>query len=176
MSFVLSVGVIYPINQLDKRVRYIQFKYSMTGGQVSQKEDNRYVNIFHKHNYCIIHYVSTYYKTYCFTFQKRLFCNVKAQVLPSKTAAFAMPKRSYQFLTELSLQNPPPFRQQSYYLSGEAKLQTDTEIVGRCRIAARRKQRRIYLNVVINACRNKAAQRVVANEGSLESSVSTRCS
>ena len=108
MSFVLSVGVIYPINQLDKRVRYIQFKYSMTGGQVSQKDDNRYVNIFHKHNYCIIHYVSTYYKTYCFTFQKRLFCNVKAQVLPSKTAAFAMPKRSYQFLTELSLQNYPP--------------------------------------------------------------------
>lgn len=58
-------------------------------------------------------------------------------------------------------------------LSGEAKLQTDTEIVGRCRIAARRKQRRIDLNVVINACRDKAAQRVIANEGSLESSVST---
>ena len=61
-------------------------------------------------------------------------------------------------------------------LSGEAKLQTDTEIVGRCGVAARRKQRRIDLNVVINACRDKAAQRVIANEGSLESSVSTRCS
>ena len=61
-------------------------------------------------------------------------------------------------------------------LSGEAKLQADTEVVGRCRIAARRKQRRIDLNVVINACRDKAAQRVITNEGSLESSVSTRCS
>ena len=61
-------------------------------------------------------------------------------------------------------------------LAGEAKLQTDTEIVGRCGVAARRKQRRIDLNVVINACRNKAAQRVITNEGSLESSVSTRCS
>ena len=58
-------------------------------------------------------------------------------------------------------------------LSGEAKLQTDTEIVGRCGVAARRKQRRIDLNVVINACRDKATQRIIANEGSLESSVST---
>lgn len=61
-------------------------------------------------------------------------------------------------------------------LAGEAKLQANTKIVGRCGVAARRKQRRIDLNVVINACRDKAAQRVIANEGSLESSVSTRCS
>ena len=45
-----------------------------------------------------------YYKTYCFAFQKRLFCTVKAYVLHRKRAAFAMSKRSYQFLTELSLQ------------------------------------------------------------------------
>jgi len=49
--------------------------------------------------------LSAYYKTYYFAFQKRRFCTVKAAVLPSKTAAFATPKRSCHFLTELSLQN-----------------------------------------------------------------------
>ena len=38
----------------------------------------RHVNIFHKHNYCITIYMSVVYKTYCFAFQKRLFCTVKA--------------------------------------------------------------------------------------------------
>ncbi|PJI27918.1 hypothetical protein CTM58_07480 [Prevotella intermedia] len=37
-----------------------------------------YVNIFHKYNHCITTLLSTLYKTYCFTFQKRLFCTVKA--------------------------------------------------------------------------------------------------
>ena len=46
-----------------------------------------------------------YYKTYCFAFQKRRFCTVKAALLQCKTAAFAMPKRNYHFLRELSLQN-----------------------------------------------------------------------
>ena len=45
------------------------------------------------------------YKTYCFAFQKRLFCTVKAYVLRCKRAAFATSKRSYRFLTELFLQN-----------------------------------------------------------------------
>ena len=36
------------------------------------------VNIFRKYNYCVTHYTSTYYKTYCFAFQKWLFCTVKA--------------------------------------------------------------------------------------------------
>ncbi|ATV28781.1 hypothetical protein CTM63_06350 [Prevotella intermedia] len=44
-------------------------------------------------------------KTYCFVFQKRRFCTVKAALLHRKTYAFAMSKRSYHFLTELSLQN-----------------------------------------------------------------------
>ena len=44
-------------------------------------------------------------KTYCFAFQKRRFYTVKVAVLQRKTAAFAMPKRSYHFLTELSLQS-----------------------------------------------------------------------
>ena len=46
-----------------------------------------------------------HYETYCFAFQKRRFCTVKAAVLDGKTAAFATPKRSCHFLTELSLQN-----------------------------------------------------------------------
>ncbi|PJI26904.1 hypothetical protein CTM58_01595 [Prevotella intermedia] len=49
--------------------------------------------------------LSVYYKTYCFAFQKRRFCTVKAAVLHRKTAAFATPKRGYYFLTKLSLQN-----------------------------------------------------------------------
>ena len=43
-----------------------------------RKEGYNSVNIFHKHNYCITNSASTYYKTYCFAFQKRLFCTVKA--------------------------------------------------------------------------------------------------
>ena len=44
-------------------------------------------------------------KTYCFAFQKRRFCTVKAAVLHRKTYAFAMPNRNYHFINELSLQN-----------------------------------------------------------------------
>ena len=44
-------------------------------------------------------------KIYCFAFQKRRFCTVKAAVLHRKTYAFAMPKRNYRFSTKLSLQN-----------------------------------------------------------------------
>ncbi len=37
-----------------------------------------YVNIFYKYRYYITIYMSAFYKTYCFAFQKRLFCAVKA--------------------------------------------------------------------------------------------------
>ncbi|ATV34184.1 hypothetical protein CUC00_11070 [Prevotella intermedia] len=70
-----------------------------------RKTDDEGVNIFHKHLYRIRTSLSTHYKTYCFTFQKRRFCTVKAAVLHRKTYAFATPKRSYHFLTLLSLQN-----------------------------------------------------------------------
>ncbi|PJF00625.1 hypothetical protein CUB97_04815 [Prevotella intermedia] len=43
-----------------------------------RKEDNNCVNIFRKHNYYITHSASMHYKTYCFAFQKWLFCTVKA--------------------------------------------------------------------------------------------------
>ncbi|AFJ07474.1 hypothetical protein PI172_2254 [Prevotella intermedia] len=42
------------------------------------KIDYKSVNIFHKCNYCITALLSTLCKTYCFAFQKRLFCTVKA--------------------------------------------------------------------------------------------------
>jgi len=61
-----------------------------------------------------------YCKTYCFAFQKRLFCTVKAYVLQRKTAAFTMPKRSYHFLRELSLQNQGCFSVSD--LSGKKKI------------------------------------------------------
>ncbi|MFC2457525.1 MAG: hypothetical protein ACFNQD_07930, partial [Prevotella intermedia] len=70
-----------------------------------QKEGNKVVNIFQKHNNSVTRYTSIYYKTYCFAFQKRRFCKLKAAVLRCKTAAFVMPKHSCYFLTELSLQD-----------------------------------------------------------------------
>ena len=67
------------------------------------------VNIFHKYNYCVTVFLSAHYKTYCFAFQKRRFCTVKAAVLRCKTYAFAMPNRNYHFSYELSLQNKSVF-------------------------------------------------------------------
>ena len=74
-----------------------------------QKEGNKYVNIFQQYICFITLSLPTHCKTYCFTFQKRRFCTVKAAVLQGKTAAFATPKRSYHFLRELSLQNQGTF-------------------------------------------------------------------
>ena len=62
------------------------------------------VNIFHKRNYCVTVLLSAYYETYCFAFQKRRFCTVKAALLHRKTAAFATPNRNYRFSLEVSLQ------------------------------------------------------------------------
>ena len=36
------------------------------------------VKVFHKYIYRVITLLPTCYKTYCFAFQKRLFCTVKA--------------------------------------------------------------------------------------------------
>ncbi len=49
------------------------------------------------------------YKTYCFALQKRRFYKVKAALLPSKRAAFAMSNRNYYFPSELSLQSQGNF-------------------------------------------------------------------
>ncbi|PJI26048.1 hypothetical protein CTM58_13600 [Prevotella intermedia] len=43
-----------------------------------RKEENKDVNIFCKHNYCVTICLSMLCKTYCFAIQKRLFCTVKA--------------------------------------------------------------------------------------------------
>ncbi|ATV27434.1 hypothetical protein CTM62_11840 [Prevotella intermedia] len=59
-----------------------------------RKEGYKAVNIFHKHNYCVISLLSARCKTYCFAFQKRRFCTVKAALLHRKTAAFATPNRN----------------------------------------------------------------------------------
>ncbi len=45
---------------------------------MNKKEGNKGVNIFQKRGSCVTRYASMYYKTYCFAFQKRLFCTVKA--------------------------------------------------------------------------------------------------
>ena len=58
------------------------------------------VNIFHKRIYHVTILLSMRCKTYCFAFQKRRFCTVKAAVLPCKTAAFAVSNRNYRFSSE----------------------------------------------------------------------------
>ena len=68
------------------------------------KDNNKSVNIFRKNSYRITISVSTHYKTYCFAFQKRRFCTVKAALLYRKTYAFATSNRNYHFPSELSLQ------------------------------------------------------------------------
>ncbi len=70
-----------------------------------EKTDNKNVNILQKVIHKLIYLLSAHYETYCFASQKRLFGTVKAAVLHHKTAAFAMSKRSYHFLRELSLQS-----------------------------------------------------------------------
>ena len=74
-----------------------------------RKEGKKYVNIFQQYIYFITLSLPAHCKTYCFAFQKRRFCTVKAAVLHRKTSAFATPKRSYHFLRELSLQNQDTF-------------------------------------------------------------------
>ena len=70
-----------------------------------RKVDKKTVNIFHRYGNRITFCLPTHYKTYCFAFQKRRFCTVKAAVLRCKTYAFATPNRNYHFSYELSLQN-----------------------------------------------------------------------
>ena len=85
--------------------------------RIKRKEADRSVNIFRERVCCVTILLSVYCKTYCFAFQKRRFCTVKAAVLHRKTYAFAMPNRNYGFSSELSLQNQchtPPFPTQFY--------------------------------------------------------------
>ena len=58
------------------------------------------VNIFRKRVNRITILLSARCKTYCFAFQKRRFCTVKAAVLQRKTAAFAVSNRNYRFSSE----------------------------------------------------------------------------
>ena len=78
----------------DTLLGFLYYLTSLTPSFYRRKVGNRGVNIFHKYNYCITTSLSTHCKTYCFAFQKRLFCTVKAAVLRRKTAAFAMPNRN----------------------------------------------------------------------------------
>ena len=62
------------------------------------------VKSFHKRRCCITLLLSVLYNTYCFAFQKHRFYTARQALLHRKTAAIAIPKRSYRFLTELFLQ------------------------------------------------------------------------
>ena len=69
------------------------------------KEADKDVKTFQKFIFSLIHLLSEHCKNGYFASKKWLFCTVKAALLHRKTAAFATSKRSYHFLTELSLQN-----------------------------------------------------------------------
>ncbi|PJF01222.1 hypothetical protein CUB97_08280 [Prevotella intermedia] len=69
------------------------------------KTSDNYVKIFYKYISRVTNSLSTLYKTYCFAFQKRRFCTVKAALLHCKTYAFATSNRNYRFPCKLSLQN-----------------------------------------------------------------------
>ena len=62
------------------------------------------------------------YKTYCFALQKRRLYKVKAALLPSKRAAFAMSNRNYYFSSELSLQSQGKFSVFVLYYKEEINL------------------------------------------------------
>ncbi|OWP31591.1 hypothetical protein CBG55_10215 [Prevotella intermedia] len=53
------------------------------------------VIIFRKRNHRITISLSTHCKSYCFAFQKRRFCKVKAAVLQRETYAFGKQKKKY---------------------------------------------------------------------------------
>ncbi|PJI27369.1 hypothetical protein CTM58_04260 [Prevotella intermedia] len=86
------------------------------------RKGERCVNIFHNNIFRVTVLLSTLCKTYCFAFQKRRFCTVKAAVLHRKTYAFAMSKRSYHFLTELSLQSQSETSRKFFCIMGEAQV------------------------------------------------------
>ena len=65
------------------------------------KTGNKSVKNFYKHKYCITFSLSKLCKTYCFAFQKRRFCKVKAAVLHRKTAAFGKPKKNTRFSVKI---------------------------------------------------------------------------
>ena len=72
-----------------------------------------------------------FYKTCCFAFQKRRFCTVKAAVLHRKTYAFAMSKRSYHFLTELSLQSQNETFRQFFCIMGGVQVYSQGFLVNK---------------------------------------------
>ena len=55
-----------------------QQKISFNNLFYGEKKEYKSVNIFHKRVYRVTIYLSMRCKTYCFAFQKRLFCTVKA--------------------------------------------------------------------------------------------------
>ena len=78
---------------------------SLIGGKNAITRRGKSVNILRKGSYRVTALLSMLCKTYCFAFQKRRFCKVKAALLRCKRAAFATPKRSCRFLKILFLQS-----------------------------------------------------------------------
>ncbi len=53
------------------------FFYCHSDSTDTSVKGSKNVNIFHKQSYYTTLCLSAHYKTYCFAFQKRLFCTVK---------------------------------------------------------------------------------------------------
>ena len=78
----------------DTLLGFLYYLTTLTPSFYKRKAGDKSANIFHKYSYCITTSLSTHCKTYCFAFQKRRFCTVKAALLHRKTAAFAPPNRN----------------------------------------------------------------------------------
>jgi len=61
-----------------------------------RKTEGNDVNIFRENIYCVTIFLSTLCKTYCFAFQKRLFCIPKAALLHGKSVGFASQKSRFR--------------------------------------------------------------------------------
>ena len=104
MAEIQSIQTFHTVF-LHRRNSFTPTLFHLYSSSYSPKTDCKNVNIFHSNIYHLTTSLSARCKTYCFAFQKRLFCAAKPTLLPCKTAAFAMPKRSYHFLRLFSLQN-----------------------------------------------------------------------
>ncbi|ATV52014.1 hypothetical protein CTM50_02425 [Prevotella intermedia] len=78
---------------------------SLIGGKNTITRQRKSVNILRKGSCRVTALLPMPCETYCFAFQKRRFCKVKAAVLQRKRVAFATPKRRCHFFKILFLQS-----------------------------------------------------------------------
>ncbi|OWP32805.1 hypothetical protein CBG55_00820 [Prevotella intermedia] len=77
MAEIQSIQTFHSVF-LHRRNSFTPTLFRLFSSFYSPKTDHRSVNIFHNNIYHLTISLSARCKTYCFAFQKRLFCTVKA--------------------------------------------------------------------------------------------------